>query len=505
MFVRLKLYAIVSRVAAAVLLLAAALKFWPVLTDSSSQESPWTTVALASVELLLGVWLLSGRAPRWGRIAALGCFAVFFNFSLLQVLQRVPSCGCFGKAQVQATAVAALDFLMVLALLASSPGHWLRLLLGLFSIAGVIVLFGWQMLLAVSAAYASSSAPVSRGPLIWKSPIVQTVIQGVQRNYADVHSLKATLDVSLTTFSNSPNPPGETKDKDELSPKAKAVPQTNRIVMQTILRGDDLRRDCDSHRGDVDVREIRVESGDKRILYQSELQQAWLTVPTVRELSGSETIDLRCAGFHPPIRSIADWLKKAEVVDSSSSKDAKAGEVVHLRVLTSVMGGANEEVALDCAVATNYLPTRIVYRFQPDGSIFTVIDLQYQFMEEGKAWLPKKWKSRSFLRGTIKSADATSGFDLLAETQVRSLSVNGEVSDEVFDPILPPHTRLVGNLASQPRTGSEPIRASTAMNRQPNKSIAPSSQPASPFFWLLAVIDAAALSLFLAYRRQLVL
>ena len=119
--------------------------------------------------------------------------------------------------------------------------------------------------------------------------------------------------------------------------------------------------------------------------------------------------------------------------------------------------------------------------------------------------MPKTWRYRSFTRGVTTDPDAAAASDLLAETAVRVVSVNADVGEETFDPVLPPHTRLVGDLAAEPSTGETPVRASVVMLAQPRASAPQTPQQLSPWLWVLVGIDAEALGLCLLFRKQLAL
>jgi hypothetical protein len=475
---------------------------------AASDPQPWTAHALAAFELLFGLWLLAGFYPRWSRLAAVGCFAVYFNVVLVHILERLPSCGCFGAVPVQTWAMMYIDALMVLALLVSSPlpgsrppslGTRIRHIVGVLLVAAVFVVFGWQMLQALQPARASARAQLISDPLAEVDPaVVARVIEGVERNHAALHSLVCTLEVTRTTPASLPAPAATGKDGADERPKP--APRIQRLLWRSVLRGEDMRRDCDTHEADFDAREIRVDARGKRIQYLPGLKQAWLSAGEEE----AELLDLRCAGFHPPIHSMADWLRTADVqsAEAQARLQGQAGEIVRLHVLAR---GGRDDVTLDCLSTVNYLPVRVVYRFSHGGSIFTIDDLEYQKADDAPAWVPKTWKYRSFTRDVAKDPDAAIAYDLLTEAEVRIVPVNTDVSAETFDPLLPPHTRLVGNLAAQPATGDAPVRASAVMRADPLVSAPHTPQELSPWLWILVAIDGAMLGICLLFRKELAL
>jgi len=74
-------------------------------------------VLQVQLELLLGVWLLSGLHGFVSRLAATLCFAAFLCVAVYQGLTGQASCGCFGKVQVNPWITAALDATVLAALL----------------------------------------------------------------------------------------------------------------------------------------------------------------------------------------------------------------------------------------------------------------------------------------------------------------------------------------------------------------------------------------------------
>ena len=90
------------------------------LPDGSDGLLPsWLLIALAQIEVVLGVWLVSGLYPRTAKSVAITCFAAFCGVSLYQVLSGEPSCGCFGRVSVNPRYVLLLDFFVVVVLWAS--------------------------------------------------------------------------------------------------------------------------------------------------------------------------------------------------------------------------------------------------------------------------------------------------------------------------------------------------------------------------------------------------
>jgi len=107
------------------LLVTAALKAHGLYADPYGQDNflalPWLQVLTIEIEVILGLWLLSGLLPRvaWG--TALVFFIILAALSFTLAYQGQASCGCFGKVEVNPWYTFALDVGIVIALVAFSP------------------------------------------------------------------------------------------------------------------------------------------------------------------------------------------------------------------------------------------------------------------------------------------------------------------------------------------------------------------------------------------------
>lgn len=73
------------------------------------------------VELVFGVWLLSGLYPGATRVAAVSLLTVFIAVSLFKALSGSASCGCFGTVPVNPWLTAAIDLVILLLYLLWRP------------------------------------------------------------------------------------------------------------------------------------------------------------------------------------------------------------------------------------------------------------------------------------------------------------------------------------------------------------------------------------------------
>jgi hypothetical protein len=114
-------YRLVHIVVGLVLVTAACLKTHQWVTDPSAEFAlasklglsysvlPWLVLALIEVELLLGLWLLSGLAQAACRLATLALFATFAFANLYLAGTGATSCGCFGKLALSPWYAFAID------------------------------------------------------------------------------------------------------------------------------------------------------------------------------------------------------------------------------------------------------------------------------------------------------------------------------------------------------------------------------------------------------------
>lgn len=180
-------YSLVVRTALGVLLLlSAGLKAHGLFSGSladSPLSSPRLQAATIELELVIGLWLLSGMpAARWG---AIGLFSLFTIVSLYLALAGQRSCGCFGRVTVNPWITFALDLGAVLALLASASTaqgvslfpHWgpmaFRTMVGVIAFVAIIA----GAFVAASPQPADALARL-RGELVTAEPNIVSVGTG---------------------------------------------------------------------------------------------------------------------------------------------------------------------------------------------------------------------------------------------------------------------------------------------------------------------------------------
>ncbi len=111
----------------AVLLCAATLNTWGFVHSpgpyAGVQGMPGFEPTLIALEILLGLWLISGASPSPARRLAIGCFSVFACYTLYEALAGKTDCGCFGQVHVSPWFTFALDVaaVLVLVFLAKPP------------------------------------------------------------------------------------------------------------------------------------------------------------------------------------------------------------------------------------------------------------------------------------------------------------------------------------------------------------------------------------------------
>ena len=119
---------IVMKLLAALLLTAAVLKGWQLLTEPVANSDIWSyrpfLILTVEFELALGIWLLSGLFKKAAWLAALLCFSAFSAITLYKVVTGAASCGCFGTVHVNPwITLFAIDLPAVIALVALRPNH----------------------------------------------------------------------------------------------------------------------------------------------------------------------------------------------------------------------------------------------------------------------------------------------------------------------------------------------------------------------------------------------
>ena len=118
-------YDLVRTLLGIVLLTAALLKAWQLATGPVAGDgllgSRWSLALMVALELVFGLWLLAGIAPRATWLVALTCFSCFAVVSFAKALAGHTSCGCFGRVPVNPWYTVVLHLAAVSALIRWQP------------------------------------------------------------------------------------------------------------------------------------------------------------------------------------------------------------------------------------------------------------------------------------------------------------------------------------------------------------------------------------------------
>jgi hypothetical protein len=85
------------------------------------EAADWLTVLLIPIEVLVGVWLISGRQSRAAWCVALSLFACFAGHSFVSGIRNETTCGCFGGAVVTPWIAFTIDLAAILLLCYTVP------------------------------------------------------------------------------------------------------------------------------------------------------------------------------------------------------------------------------------------------------------------------------------------------------------------------------------------------------------------------------------------------
>ena len=119
-------HSIVLKILGILLLTAAILKGWQLLTEPLANKDIWSyrplLIFTVEFELALALWLLSGLFKKAAWLATLAVFSVFSLITLYKGLSGADSCGCFGAVKVNPwITLFAIDLPAVIALLIFKP------------------------------------------------------------------------------------------------------------------------------------------------------------------------------------------------------------------------------------------------------------------------------------------------------------------------------------------------------------------------------------------------
>jgi len=95
------------------LVVAAGLKLMAMAGAPQSRTIRNLSLLVVELELILGIWLISGVHRRRAAQVALLCFSAFALASLYKAVTHEPSCGCFGPLEINPWITACFDVFMV--------------------------------------------------------------------------------------------------------------------------------------------------------------------------------------------------------------------------------------------------------------------------------------------------------------------------------------------------------------------------------------------------------
>ncbi len=507
MRLRANLYPVISRVIASILLVAAFLKAEQAATSRSPALETWTSFAIAAIEFTLGVWLYSGLHASAASLSCVGFFVVVLHVAVFKATEGQASCGCFGKIAVRPWVLVSLDTAAIAALLLTGPPLGSGSLLAQVARRKTVYLITIVSLgvLALAAIMLMPRETRPRGtaknvvPISVDSDAVARATLELEKNHAALQNLVYTTE--WTTIAHA------IKSKWMIyKPGApEPIERTFKGTAKTLIRGHEIRQDsqCVVFPGGEEStsRELLVFSKGRLTRYMPGLSRAWITTAAAADLGQADAIDLRCAGLLPPVQSVAEWLRKCRVLGAGTILDEAGREI--LRVRAEPEGGKpTGEVLLDLLPTQNFLPVRTIHFFDKNGGVRSVTQLEYGHAT-ANAWFPSKITSRFFDRETTSDIDAQSGQSHTHVSLVKLQSVGDRISDEVFNPLLPPKTQVTGDLAGTARIGNAATPVLSITRSEPIKiTNEPAAATKNNLFWVVTLtMDLGLLFLWVAHRR----
>jgi len=236
------------------------------------------TVQLAAVqwEIILGLWLLSGRGKAWAWLLALTTFLMFAGVSLWLGLIGQASCGCFGAVKASPWHAFAVDVL-ALALLGVGRPDWSEATItrsglqgvGIVAAGGLLLIgIGWGAAVGLYGSVGKALA-VLRNERLALSPAtvdfgtgkagreVETSVEVVNHTDAPVHIFGGTSDCCLR---DDVRPPGHDPRRRDAPPRGvHALARHDGIHEPQGVPAHGQRRGADAP-----VRAVRLRHGRRR-------------------------------------------------------------------------------------------------------------------------------------------------------------------------------------------------------------------------------------------------
>ena len=272
--------------------------------------------------------------------------------------------------------------------------------------------------------------------------ILEQVIAGIERNYSQIQS--ATMIVEEVSIS--PN----VERRETLTAESSGgaiisytVAPVSTYRYELILRGDELRSDTISRVGDDwELTGVTIRRDDVWTLYHVDAQ--WAQIKPTSDLGGRFPMDPRQFGASDWRFDLVEQIRDLEFVGFIPYL---ADEVERLRLLTKrkTGSGAEQTTIYEFDPSRNYLPT-LVANLRDDGSINDSVEIDYQEVIPGSAWIFRDL-SRKFFTDENEGELAARGWrqQIISRT-VGKVTVNEEIPDEVFHIEFPEGTRVVNQV-----------------------------------------------------------
>jgi hypothetical protein len=314
---------------------------------------------------------------------------------------------------------------------------------------------------------------------------VEAAITAIQHNYSQWRTIRVSLERVLIN-------PGVSEKKVQTfqDPGGGTTTITTEPRIATlekvVLRGTDLRYEVFNAAEDAPV-QIETRLDAKVTDYHADAKMAWVRRP--EEMADAGAIDPRDIGV------VGGKLSLAQVLRDYATTEAKwiRMEDGSQRLQVRKKSPKGQQMILFLDPAKSMLPSLLGYVGE-DGNFSWATRIDYQEVNAGAGWFPKKAMSKGFPKGQGKDFERDTAHQI-ETVEITKLELDGPIDDSEFQQSIPRGVKVFDNLQDKRyRVGEEPrVR----------------SQPSSPYrvlAWasagLVMLVSLAACLIYYFKRRR---
>jgi hypothetical protein len=317
--------------------------------------------------------------------------------------------------------------------------------------------------------------------------LVEAVIAGIKANYSSVRTLEAVVEETLIDSAVQKEETKIIKTPDGSGTFTfRSSPKTT-FTWNVWVDGDRFRRDITTNTNESGAvaTDTLVFRNGLWTQYVSREKTAWIRRPN--QMPAMCVADIRELGSPSLTETVLSVLQRDETITAELA--STAGGARTIRIVTV---GARERYEWVFDPAVGFLPVRRIARYE-DGSIRELLNVTYQHILDGAAWLPLEATSMVFPKGatTVPRED---GWRQCLKTRLKEIrAINKPIADEAFVVKFPDGTRILDVAAHQ----------KSVVGKKKHTQVPPAVSPLRPWVALVCcLVLIVTLTTVLVVRRR---